>query len=72
MEKWRNFWPSGSETWSKSTIKLAENGAKNGDFEIPLEYGREVSEMRTIEGIFDLAAREVVFKKNIFAMKELR
>ena len=46
--------------------------------EIPLESGREVSETRTIEGIFYLAAREVVlfekFRKKyfaIFARKEL-
>jgi len=42
---------------------LAENGAKSGDFEISLDYGREVSETRKTEGIFDLAAREVVFLK---------
>ena len=45
---------------------------KNGNLEISLEYGREVSETWTIEGIFDLADREVVFLKEkffaIFAM----
>ena len=46
-------------------VKIANLGSrkwgKNGHFETSLESGREVSETRTIGGIFDLAAREVVF-----------
>ena len=35
----------------------AQKWGKNGHFEISLKSDREVSETRTIEGIFDLADR---------------